>query len=163
MTVPSQDSQFQTMYRTHRDAIWSYCVRRVHRDDVEDAVADVFIVAWKKHDRAPTGEEMLPWLYGVARRVLANDSRSKTRSRKLFLRLGWLRGEAERDFTRRDRRFTYGPARSAGRALGREEISSPVCVTARSPPRHPHGAFAGETMRKSSRRPRGRFAGSCHP
>ena len=87
MTVPSQDSQFQTMYRTHRDAIWSYCVRRVHRDDVEDAVADVFIVAWKKHDRAPTGEEMLPWLYGVARNVVRNTNRSAVRRDRLSSRM----------------------------------------------------------------------------
>ena len=71
------------MYQAHRDAIWSYCVRRVHRDDVEDAVADVFIVAWKKHDRAPEGEEMLLWLYGVARNVVRNANRSVVRRSRL--------------------------------------------------------------------------------
>ena len=75
MTVPSQDTQFQQMYLTHRDAIWAYCVRRVHRDDVEDAVAEVFIVAWRKHDKAPDGDEMLPWLYGVARNIVPASGR----------------------------------------------------------------------------------------
>ncbi len=75
------------MFRTHRDAIWSYCVRRVDRNEVEDAVAEVFIVAWKKHDRAPGGDEMLPWLYGVARNVVRNSNRSMVRRNRLSSRM----------------------------------------------------------------------------
>ena len=35
--------------------------------------AETFAVAWRRRDRMPRGAE-LPWLYGVARRVLAEAS-----------------------------------------------------------------------------------------
>lgn len=42
----------------------------------EDLTAEVFIVAWRRRDDVPPGAE-LPWLYAVARRVLANYRRGR--------------------------------------------------------------------------------------
>lgn len=42
----------------------------------DDLTADVFLVAWQKRADIPV-EEPLPWLYAVARRVLANQRRRR--------------------------------------------------------------------------------------
>ena len=72
------------MYMTHRDAIWSYVMRRVRRDDVDDAVAEVFTVAWRKIGRSPDPDEQLPWLYSIAGFIVRNTNRSSVRRRRLW-------------------------------------------------------------------------------
>ena len=84
---PSSDAEFQRLFKAHRDAMWAYCVRRLHRDDVPDAVAEVFLVAWRRWDQAPLGGEERPWLYGVARNVVRNFGRSSRRRMRLDARL----------------------------------------------------------------------------
>ncbi len=74
------------MYTTHRDAVWSYAVRRVARDDVDDAVAEVFTVAWRKIDHSPDTEEQLPWLYGIGKNVVRNVNRSANRRQRLWMK-----------------------------------------------------------------------------
>lgn len=51
-----------------------------------DAAAEVFVVAWRRRSDIPKGYE-LPWLYGVARRVLAHQRRSDDRRRATVARL----------------------------------------------------------------------------
>lgn len=87
---PSQQLKFRGVFDTHRGAVWSYCYRRLDRDDVPDAVGDVFLVAWRKIDQCPDGPEALPWLYGVARNVVRNASRSSRRRVRLGSKLGSL-------------------------------------------------------------------------
>ena len=76
------------MFTSHRDAMWVYCYRRLPRDDVQDAVAEVFLVAWRRSDHAPEGDETLPWLYGVARNVVRNFHRSTARHQRLRVKVG---------------------------------------------------------------------------
>jgi len=77
------NTQFEQMYMAHRDAIWSYALRRVTRDEVDDAVAEVFTVAWRKMDQFPVPEEQLPWLYAIGRNVVRNTHRSRNRRNRL--------------------------------------------------------------------------------
>ena len=58
--VPNDDARFHRMYETHRDAVWSYVVRRTTRENVDDVVAEVFTVAWRKIGRSPVADEQLP-------------------------------------------------------------------------------------------------------
>jgi RNA polymerase sigma-70 factor (ECF subfamily) len=51
----------------------------------EDVVAETFLVAWRRPDAM--GEDPLPWLLGVARRVLANEHRGERRRIALSDRL----------------------------------------------------------------------------
>lgn len=92
MQLPTDDTQFQQMYMTHRDAVWSYVMRRVRRDDADDAVAEVFIVAWKKIEQRPVSDEQLPWLYGIGRNVVRNVNRSERRRQRLWTRAAAIRG-----------------------------------------------------------------------
>ncbi|NNC92385.1 MAG: sigma-70 family RNA polymerase sigma factor, partial [Acidimicrobiia bacterium] len=87
---PTTDTKFRRIFDEHFQAVTRYCLRRLPVADVNDATAEVFLVAWKKIDRVPGGEEALPWLYGVARNVVRNTSRSTRRSERLTGRLGGL-------------------------------------------------------------------------
>jgi RNA polymerase sigma factor (sigma-70 family) len=69
--------RFDRLYREHVDAIRAYVRRRAPVDVVDDVVADVFLVCWRRLDDVPA--EALPWLYAVARKTLANEWRRRSR------------------------------------------------------------------------------------
>ena len=70
--------------------VYAYCRRRTHTDAVEDVVADTFLIAWRKSDQIPPGDQALPWLYGVAYRVLTHQWRSAFRRERLAEKLSSL-------------------------------------------------------------------------
>lgn len=85
---PSGEESFRRIYAEHFDAVLGYALRRTARpDDAADVVSETFLVAWRRLQHVPTGEACLPWLYGVARRVLANQRRGELRRRRLGERL----------------------------------------------------------------------------
>ena len=67
-----------------------YCVRRVPIDDVNDAMAEVFTVVWRRLSTAPHGDDVRLWVYGIARNVVANQRRSARRTRRLTGKLASL-------------------------------------------------------------------------
>lgn len=78
---------YRALYLASFNAILGYAVRRVDdRADAADVVSETFLVAWRRLDDAPPGEER-PWLYGIARNVLANHHRSVRRRGRLGARL----------------------------------------------------------------------------
>ncbi|MEI2777627.1 MAG: RNA polymerase sigma factor [Tetrasphaera sp.] len=73
--------------RTHRPLL-AYAVRRVTDPaDAADVVAETFVVAWRRIGEVPSPGDDRPWLYGVARRVLANHHRGERRRDALADRL----------------------------------------------------------------------------
>ena len=84
---PSCDVAFRRIYDDHYAAVLAYCLRRAALEDAKDATADVFLVAWRRLDQVPGGERTLPWLYGTARKTLANQRRSRSRLMRLMTRL----------------------------------------------------------------------------
>lgn len=88
MTSPDHEARFRTFYAEHFDALLAYAVRRVPQpQDAADVVADAFLVAWRRIDELPPGDEARLWLYGVARKVLFNLRRSRHRRDRLGVRL----------------------------------------------------------------------------
>jgi RNA polymerase sigma factor (sigma-70 family) len=80
--------RFEQVYAVHRAAILGYALRRAgSADDAADVIAETFLTAWRRIDDLPAGEAALPWLYGVARRVLANQRRGQQRRSALGERL----------------------------------------------------------------------------
>ena len=89
-TTETSDTTFRRVFTAHFDAVTRYCLRRIAVEEVNDVVADVFAVAWKKIDRMPA-DSALPWLYGIARNELRNRYRAGRRFEDIKTR---LRGQA---------------------------------------------------------------------
>lgn len=79
------------LFRSHYDEVLTYCARRIGRDEAEDAASEVFAVAARRVSEIDWATAR-PWLYGVARGVLANWHRSQRRGRRLVEK---ARGRAE--------------------------------------------------------------------
>jgi RNA polymerase sigma-70 factor (ECF subfamily) len=82
------NGRFRVLYAEHLTAILGYAVRRVPApEDAADVVAETFLVAWRRLSEVPPDGEARLWLYGVARRVLANHLRGEVRRSRLGDRL----------------------------------------------------------------------------
>ena len=83
MSSPSQRAAFREVFDSHQQAIRAYCFRRLPTSQADDAVAEVFLVVWRRLDEVPSGSACRLWLYGIARNVIRNSRRSMDRSRRL--------------------------------------------------------------------------------
>jgi RNA polymerase sigma-70 factor, ECF subfamily len=81
--------EFTELYRNHYPAVWRYAARRSDPETARDVAAETFLVAWRRAGAVPAGnDQVLPWLYGVARLVLANSDRAWRREQRVISRLG---------------------------------------------------------------------------
>ena len=69
----AREARFTHIYDAHYSAVRAYAWRR-RPDAADDVVAETFTVAWRRLDDVPP--EALPWLIGVARKVLHNLRRA---------------------------------------------------------------------------------------
>jgi len=93
MLESSHHARFRTVYEANYARILGYVLRRTTSpEDSADVVADTFATAWRKIDAMPgegtpggaisgkpATDEATLWLYGVARRTLANHRRKEAR------------------------------------------------------------------------------------
>lgn len=84
-----REQRFRLVHEMHAPAVKSYFLRRGASAVADDLVAEVFLVAWRRFDQMPG--DPLPWLLGVARKVLSTQRRTERRHHALRQRLG---GEA---------------------------------------------------------------------
>lgn len=89
------EERFRSAYRDHYQQVYVYFRRRTDFESAQDGCADTFLVAWRRIDDLPSEPETLPWLYGIARRVLANQRRTQNRWTRLRDRLRGLGSEPE--------------------------------------------------------------------
>jgi RNA polymerase sigma-70 factor, ECF subfamily len=82
---PNRQERFERLFRESYPLVRAYALRRAAPDAAQDAVAETFLVAWRRLEDVPG--DPLPWLYGTARRVLANQRRSAARGVALGERL----------------------------------------------------------------------------
>jgi RNA polymerase sigma factor (sigma-70 family) len=83
VTPASRLARFDQLFIEHQRHVLAYAMRRTRAlADAEDAAAETFAIAWRRLDAIPAAEP-LPWLYGVARRVLANQRRGNGRRERL--------------------------------------------------------------------------------
>ena len=92
---PGRSEEFERFYAARYPEITGYVQRRVTRTDVDDIVAQVFLVAWRRFHEIPDPPADRLWLFVVARNVLADHARSRRRQDRLEFRL-----EAEAATTR---------------------------------------------------------------
>ncbi|WP_460980232.1 RNA polymerase sigma factor [Schumannella luteola] len=77
---------FSAFYRQHYALVLAVCERRLSdHEEAQDVTAEVFRVAWQKFAAA---DATLPWLYAIARNVIGNEYRRRTRSDALRERVG---------------------------------------------------------------------------
>ena len=79
------EQRFDQLWRDHAPAVLRYARRHVLPDEVEDVVAETFVVAWRRLDEVPPYG--LPWLLGVARHISANVRRGRRRQEALSDRI----------------------------------------------------------------------------
>jgi RNA polymerase sigma-70 factor (ECF subfamily) len=78
-------TRFEAIFRAYAGAVRTYASRRAGPELGDDVVADVFVVVWRRLDEVP--DDALPWLFAVARRVLANKRRALSRETALTARI----------------------------------------------------------------------------
>lgn len=84
----NREVEFSALVEGNESAIFSYALRRVpNRDDAVDVVSETFLVAWRKIDQVPKGDNARLWLFGVARNQVANLNRGELRRRRLSERI----------------------------------------------------------------------------
>jgi RNA polymerase sigma-70 factor (ECF subfamily) len=86
--LTERNDRFEALYAANYTPILGYALRRTASpDDAADILAETFLTAWRRLDELPQGDEARLWLYGVARRVLANYYRGERRRSALADRL----------------------------------------------------------------------------
>ncbi|MBA2632885.1 MAG: RNA polymerase sigma factor [Chloroflexi bacterium] len=113
--VDDHHAALEVLFDAMYDRVLAYARRRTAQlADAEDAVAETYLVVWRLMDRLPAATpERLPWLLGIARRVIANQRRSASR------RAGLLRKvEASADATPPMRALGQSPVLAAMEHLG---------------------------------------------
>ena len=117
----ARDSEelLRRLYALHGRPVLAYALRRTaNAEDAADVVAETFLVAWRRLESVPP-EDALPWLYGVARRVLANQRRAAHRRARLADR---LRQELPAAIQALEPpTFSHGPVMAALRMLGADD------------------------------------------
>src|SRR2546423_4600073 len=72
---------FEQLFRDTRTDLLAYVVRRSQSaEDAADVLAETYLIAWRKLDAIPTGEQARLWLFGVARNLLLKGA-TRRRSR----------------------------------------------------------------------------------
>jgi RNA polymerase sigma factor (sigma-70 family) len=110
---------FHSLFEDHYQDLLGYAVRRVRSmEDARDVVSEVFVVAWRRRAVIPDGsEEQRMWLYGVARRSVANTQRGERRRVLLTSRLAPVDGDVAADHAACDDASDLEDAFGALRAL----------------------------------------------
>jgi RNA polymerase sigma factor (sigma-70 family) len=88
-TARDDRTRFDELFAETRVALLGYLARRCQSpEDAADLLAEVFLVAWRRIADVPQGDDGRLWLYGVARRVLANHHRRTRSETGLAVELG---------------------------------------------------------------------------
>jgi RNA polymerase sigma-70 factor (ECF subfamily) len=84
MQSSERRERFDDIFAACYDPLLAYARRRVD-SSADDVVAETLTIAWRRLDELPP--DPLPWLFGVARRVIASDRRGEGRRLALLQRL----------------------------------------------------------------------------
>jgi RNA polymerase sigma-70 factor (ECF subfamily) len=78
--------RFESIAAEVYEPLQRFLGRRAPADEAEEAFSETLLTIWRRIDDVPT-EAVLPWSYGVARRVLSNRFRGARRRRSLDERI----------------------------------------------------------------------------
>ncbi len=86
-TAAQRRADFEALYERRFAEVTRYVRRRVEPAAAEDAVSEVFLVAWRRLSEIPAAPAERAWLLATARKILANSYRSRQRREALVERL----------------------------------------------------------------------------
>lgn len=78
------EERFERLYADHRADVERFVRRRLPEPLIEDAVAETFLVTWRRLGDVPP--DARPWLFGVARQVIMTMTRARGRWEALKVR-----------------------------------------------------------------------------
>lgn len=84
--------RFEQIYRANFRAVLRFAALRIDSERAKDVAAETFLVAWRRLDDVPAAPR--PWLFGVARKVIAGHYRTEARRGALSTRLQSVAGGA---------------------------------------------------------------------
>lgn len=80
---------FAEIFVRHGKAVFSYVARRVDREIAADIAAEVFARALKsRHTYDTARQDCRPWLYGIARNLIAETLRAEVRQQQIATTAG---------------------------------------------------------------------------
>lgn len=84
---PGREQRFRAVYDDYGRFVLAYARRRTDtRADADEVFAETMAICWRRLDDIPA-DATLPWLYGVAGRVLSNHRRGRERRLRLLDRV----------------------------------------------------------------------------
>jgi len=87
MDQAEREDRLEALFSNYASDVLAYGMRRgASRVDAEDTMIETFVVCCRHLDEMPNPG--LPWLIAVARRVLANQRRTKSRQSTLVEKIG---------------------------------------------------------------------------
>ncbi|MGW6444508.1 RNA polymerase sigma factor [Lentzea sp. NPDC055074] len=81
----SREDRFRDLHRRTYPDLVRFVERRVPPAEAEDVVSTVYLTAWRRLGDVP--QDARPWLFAVARRTMANQTRGLRRRRALDVRV----------------------------------------------------------------------------
>jgi RNA polymerase sigma-70 factor, ECF subfamily len=83
------EAWFRRLYAENSRQVLAYALARTGgAEDAVEVVAETFLVAWRRAAEVPHDTEARLWLFGVARRIVANERRGERRRTRLAEALG---------------------------------------------------------------------------
>jgi hypothetical protein len=83
--------RFSSIFEESYGRVHAYAARRVGRDSADDIAAETMLIAWRRREVLPA--DPLPWLYGIARNVVARHHEAATRGQGLVRSLEFQRAD----------------------------------------------------------------------
>lgn len=93
---PDESDRLEAVFLRHAAELTRFARRRVGADAAADIVSSTFLVACRRLDDMPAGNAR-PWLYAIARLVIANELRGRRRREQLDERVARTSPESTPD------------------------------------------------------------------
>ena len=74
--------RFSSIFGESYGRVHAYAARRVGTDSADDIAAETMLIAWRRRDVLPA--DPLPWLYGIARNVVARHHEAAARGQRPY-------------------------------------------------------------------------------
>jgi RNA polymerase sigma-70 factor, ECF subfamily len=83
-----QSTDFERLFRETRSHLLAYLVRRAPTpEEAADLLAETYLIAWRRLEAIPSGDDARLWLYGVARNLLMKSANRRRAGAHLVERL----------------------------------------------------------------------------